>query len=154
MSALVLVMAIRALDPLDVGQLRDAEVEHLDEKLSVRAPNAEEVRGLQVAVDDPERVRVGDGLAGLKDEVDGQLDGQGAPLLDPRREVAALEVLHDDVRRAVLQRADVEHASDVLALDLHGGSRLAQRTEPRPRRLPSASGSRNLSATFSSSWMW
>jgi hypothetical protein len=73
--------------PARVGHLRDAEVEHLDRELAVRAPDAEEVRRLEVAVDDAERVRVGDGLAGLKDELDRLLDGQRAALLDPRREI-------------------------------------------------------------------
>jgi hypothetical protein len=38
----------------------------------------------------------------------------------------AIEVLHDDERRAVRQRANVEHACDVLALDLGRRSRFTR----------------------------
>ena len=77
----------------------------LIDELPVGAPHAEEVRRLEVAVDDAERVRLGDRLAGLEHEVDRLLDGQRAALLEPRGEVPALEVLHHHVRRAVLERA-------------------------------------------------
>ncbi len=53
----------------------------------------------------PSDVRVGDGLAGLQDEVDRLLDGQRAALLQPTPQVAALEVLHDHVRGAVVELA-------------------------------------------------
>ena len=49
-------------------------------------------------------------------------------------EVVALEVLHDHVRRAVLERADVEHARDVLALEL------AAAAAPRGRSARATSG--------------
>ena len=42
----------------------------------------EEVRRLEIAVDDAERVRLGDGLAGLEDVVDGVVDGERAALLE------------------------------------------------------------------------
>jgi hypothetical protein len=42
-----------------------------------------------------------------------------------------LEVLHDHVRRAVLERAHVDHARDVLALDLHRRPRLAREAGDR-----------------------
>ena len=45
------------------------------------------------------------------------MHGDGAALLGDRREIAPREQLHDHVRRAVCQRADVEHAHHVLALD-------------------------------------
>ena len=82
---------------------------------------------------DPERVRFGDGLAGLKQELDGLLDAQRSLLGQPGAEVGAVEELHDDVRRAVLQRADVDDPGDVLALDLDRRSGLA--VEPRHRLL-------------------
>src|SRR6185503_908101 len=44
-------------------------------------------------------------------------------------EVVPLEVLHDDVRPAVLVRVDVDHAHDVRALQPGRGARLA--LEPR-----------------------
>ena len=72
--AFVRVMSARR--PAASMHLRDAEVEDLDARLPVGALGAEEVRGLEVAVDDAERVRLGDRLAGLEDEVDRLLDGQ------------------------------------------------------------------------------
>ena len=41
-------------------------------------------------MDDSERMRVGDGDAGVKDELDRLLDGKPATLLDPRVEIATL----------------------------------------------------------------
>jgi hypothetical protein len=108
------------------GELRDPEIQHFDRGGAVRASNAEEVRRLQVPVDDPERVGIGDGLARLQHEIDRQPRRQGPVRLEQRREVRALEVLHDDVRSPVVERADVEHARHVLAMDAHGRSRLAQ----------------------------
>ena len=64
--------------------LRDAEVEHLHERPPSRSLREEEVRGLEVAMDDPERVRLGDRLAGLEDVVDGVADREVAALLEQR----------------------------------------------------------------------
>src|SRR5688572_31113116 len=50
---------------------------------------------------------------------------QGTALLQEGREVAALQVLHDDVGRAVLEGSDVEHARHVRALQLDRRPRLA-----------------------------
>ena len=63
-------MRVRSMPPAQPRELGDAEVEHLDDERPVQAVRAEEVRGLEIAVDDPEDVGVGDGLAGLQDEVD------------------------------------------------------------------------------------
>ncbi len=76
-------------------------------------------------MDDAERVRFGDRLARLQHEVHRLVGRKLALLREQRREIAALEVLHDHVRRAALELADVGDAGDVLALDLHGGARLA-----------------------------
>ena len=46
-------------------RLRDAEIEHLDDRRAVRALGEEEVCGLEIPVNDAERVRLGDRLAGL-----------------------------------------------------------------------------------------
>ena len=97
----------------------------LMDELPVGAPDAEEVRGLEVAVDDAERVRVGDGDAGLEHELDRLLERERAALLEHGGEVAPLEVLHHHVRSAGLERADVEDAGHVLARDLHRGPGLA-----------------------------
>ena len=53
------------------------------------------------------------------------LTGSGPRAGEGLREVLAVEVLHDHVRRAGVERADVEHARDVLAADLDRGAGLA-----------------------------
>src|SRR5258708_39565773 len=71
-------------------------------------------------MNDPQRMRLGDGDARLQNEVDGLLDRHRAALAHPRPEVSTLEKLHDHVWGAVGQGPHVEHASDVLAGDLDG----------------------------------
>jgi hypothetical protein len=44
-------------------------------------------------------------------------------LLKPRRQITAIQELHDHVGGTVLERPHVEHARDMLALDLDGGPR-------------------------------
>ena len=106
--------------------LRDAEVEHLDGELPVGPTDAEEVRRLEVAVHDAERVRLGDGLARLQHELGGLLHRQRAALARARpTRSRPCEVLHDHVRSAVVERAHVDDARHVLALDLHRRARLA-----------------------------
>ena len=85
--------------------------------------------GFEIAVDDAERVRLGDGLARLEHELDGLLDRQRTRSARAAREVAPLQVLHHDVRSAGLQRPHVDDARDVLALDLDRRAGLAD--EPR-----------------------
>lgn len=62
--------------------------------------------------------------------------GNGPVLGEPVGEIAPLEEFHDDERRAVFQRADVEDASHVLALDLHRRSGLAHEAPRRDRGSP------------------
>jgi hypothetical protein len=77
-------------------------------------------------MDDPEGVRLGDGLAGLEHVPDGFLARQRAARSDEGREIPSLEVLHHDERRAVLERADVEDPRNVLAFELGRCARLAR----------------------------
>ena len=53
------------------------------------------------------------------------MDGQRPVAPQHLSEVDPRQVLHDDVRRAVLERADVEHLGDVLARQGGSGARLA-----------------------------
>ncbi len=87
---------------------------------------------------DAERVRLGDRVAGLEHAVDGRRHGHRPVPADDRPEVVALEELHDHVGRARLERAHVEHARDVVALEAHGGPRLAREAldQPRVREAP------------------
>jgi hypothetical protein len=63
--------------------------------------------------------------ARLQDELNRLLDGQGSSLLQPRRQIPALEELHHHVRSTVIESADVEDPGYVLVLDLNSCSCLA-----------------------------
>jgi hypothetical protein len=79
-------------------------------------------------MDHAEGVGFGDGLAGLQHEVDGEGHLHRALLAHERAEIAAVQVLHHQVRRAALQRADVEHAPHVFAADARRGLPFALET--------------------------
>ncbi len=118
------------LDPepptLDIFEM--PRIEHLDTDCPVLPSNAEEVRRLQVPVDDAQLVRLGDGLAGLEYEVDRLLHRQRTASPEPGVEVDAVEELHDHEGGPGLERAHVEHAGDVLVRDLCGRPRLTGET--------------------------
>jgi len=79
-------------------------------------------------VNDAERVRLGHRFARLQDEFDCLLARDRAPLVHPLCEIFALQVLHDHVRAAIVERANIAHARNVLTFDLRGGTRLAFET--------------------------
>ena len=81
--------------------------------------DAEEVRGLEIAMNDAEDVGLGERFACLQHEIDRLLDRQRPVFLQPVGEIGAFEVLHDDVRSAVFELSYVRHPRDVLAFDLH-----------------------------------
>jgi hypothetical protein len=80
---------------------------------------------LEVAVDDAERVRLGDGLTRLKDEVDRFLDGDRPSRLHDLGKVGALEKLHHHVGRAVVEHTHVDDLRDVFAPQADGRAGLA-----------------------------
>ena len=92
------------------------------------APRDEEVRRLQIAVDDARVVRFGDRLARLEKKVERLVQGQAPALVEELGEVHSLEVFHHHVGRAVLERADVRDLRDVLTLQLHRRARLAEKS--------------------------
>ena len=110
-----------------VQELGDAEVEHLHERRAVWPRSEKEVRRLEIAVDDPERVRLGERVARLDHAIDRVRDVELPALLDDGAEIAPCQVLHHHVRRAALERPDVGHAGDVLALDADRRLRLAEK---------------------------
>ena len=120
----------REIRECDLG---DAEVEDLDATGAVGALGEEEVRGLEVAVDDAERVGLGDRLARLEDEVDGLHRSAGAPVRS-RRVARSSPSRYSMTMNGPpdLERADVDDARDVLALDADGGARLAGEARRRP----------------------
>jgi hypothetical protein len=106
-------------------QLRDAEVEDLHALVPVGAPLQEHVRRLEIAVDDPDLVRVRQPHPHLVDDRVQLVEGDRPRALQPIDQRLALEQLeHEDdaVLRVVL---DVEHLRDMVAVDRACGARLA-----------------------------
>ena len=112
----------------------------------------EQVRRLEVAVDDAERVRLGDRLAGLEHVLDGVArPAARRALARARRGRAPSRYSMTMYGAPVSSVADVDHARDVLALDAHRRARLAQEALDRLGVLRAPRGKRNLIATRSSS---
>ena len=91
-----------------VQQLRDAEVEQLRRAVG-RDKN---VRGLEVAMDDQILVRVLDGGAEIDEELQ-PLAQVELPLVAVLIERLAFDVLHYQVRLAVLRLARIDQSRDV-----------------------------------------
>ena len=111
---------------MTAGHARDPEVEHLHARRAVDGLAEEEVRGLQITMNDPERVRLGERLTCLHDTLDCELHGQRPTTREHRRQVAPVEALHHEVGHApARQLADVVHARHVLAPDARDRASLA-----------------------------
>jgi hypothetical protein len=104
-------------------RLRDAEVEDLHHHRPVLAFCEEQVRWLQIAMDDPDRVRLRDPAQRLKHIMDRDVGSETMARLafEHLREVLAVEQLEDHVRIAHLL-IDVVDADHVLVLDVRGGA--------------------------------
>src|SRR5262249_51202270 len=103
--------------------LDDAEIEELYDLLVVDA-GEEDVRRLEVAVDNARLVGAPKRLGHLLGDGRGHDERDAALALDPLAEVLALEQLHDDVRHAPIG-AVVEELDNVGAPEAGGGLRLA-----------------------------
>src|SRR5262245_53336997 len=77
---------------------------------------------------DAKGVRLGEGFARLDDVVASIANRKRSALANELAKITALEKFHHEVRRAALEAADVDHARDVLALDLGGGARLTRKS--------------------------
>ena len=108
-----------------VFDLADAEVDDLHEVGLAVLVDDEDVGRLHVAVDDAGRVGGLQGAEGLQGEMDGAHGlHAAAEALEELPEVEAVEELHDEVRGAVGQAADVVDLHDVVAVDLRRGDPL------------------------------
>jgi hypothetical protein len=87
----------------------------------------EDVRRLEVAVDDAERVSMREPLKRLEHVIDCVADRE--LLLEPEEllEIASVEPLHHHVGQAVHERADVHDARDVRAVDARRETRFGQK---------------------------
>lgn len=108
-----------------VGLRREAEVEQLDDVGHAAAAREAHVRGLHVAVHDPEAVHLHERSADLPEDVDHARGGERPVLRHERVEVEPVHVLHDEVRRAVARLAAVEHGDRVRRLQAARDARLA-----------------------------
>jgi hypothetical protein len=110
-----------------VDKPRYAKVYHLDHGAAL-AVVEEQVRGLEVAMDDLPCVSLCKHLARLKD-VPRSFSGLQRPsILEPTGEVLPPQELHYHVRCAIGGKIDMEHACTVRVLELHGESRLLHET--------------------------
>jgi hypothetical protein len=126
-----------------LGGFGDAEINHLRHRHAV-VQRDEDVRRLDVAMDDALLVRVLDGVA--------DLDEQIQPLLWSRlvlvaviRDAHAAHQFHHEVRPARVGRARIQHARDVRMI--HHRQRLPLRLEPGDDLLVSMPSLMTLSAT-------
>jgi len=108
----------------------DAKIQDLYEILRV-STREKDARRFQVAVHDARRVRCqqpfGELLANREQPRQRQRVLSGTPL----RERHSIEQLHDQIRAAVRQRAEVSDVDDVLVANCRGGLSLDQQTPGR-----------------------
>ena len=125
-----------------VFDLDQPEVEHLREIVFEAHPADVDVGRLDVAMHQAARVRVGQGMRHLPQQVNHAAGGQRAELAHQRLEVAAGQQLHHVVEGAVLRDAEVEHLDGVRRAEHRGGLRLALEAAAAPPRPPLASARR------------
>ncbi len=114
-----------------LGRLGDAEINHLGHRHAI-VQRDQDVRGLDVAVDDALLVRVLDGVADLDEQVK-PFPGAEAVLVAVVGDADAPDQFHDEVGAARLGGAGVEHLGDVGMV--HHGQSLPLGLEARDHRL-------------------
>jgi hypothetical protein len=120
--------------PDRISHLRDPEVDHLD-PVATAAPGVrdqEQIVGLQIAVNDPARVRRRQRPGRLHTDVDHVRDGQGgdgdATAGRPLAEGLAIEKFHHHVRQPLGQNTHVEHLHDTRVIDGERGARFVEKS--------------------------
>jgi hypothetical protein len=119
---------------LFLGQrcLRDAEVAHLDEVFFAAALDEHDVARLEIAVDDPLRVRLVQRVQDLRHDPCHAPQRQRKIVADHLREVAPREQLHRDVQRAVLVFTRVDDLDGVRVVEQRRALRLALEAAHQP----------------------
>jgi hypothetical protein len=115
------------------ADLREPEVHHLHEVVAGAERLDQDVLGLDVAVDDLRRVRLGERGEHLADDLDGARRRQRSRLPHQPREVDAPQELHHDEQQPVLGAPEVEHAHRVGVVEPGAGAGLG--VEARHRGL-------------------
>ena len=123
---------------------------HLHGGRPVGSVGKEEVRRLEVAVDDPARVRFRERFARLEEAIDGVCDPERAALVNEDGEIAPFQVLEDEIPGSSFTCPDVQYTDDMLAPDLDARAPLAHEAPTARAPGPAAHcGRRSLSATRS-----
>ena len=113
------------LPRVEAPRLGDPEVDELEDRPAA-GERHEDVLGLEIAVDDAERVRRLERLEDLHRVLARRAHRELSLAVDDARERLALEQLHDDVGVPVRRAVDVDDLDDVRAADLRGDARLLQ----------------------------
>src|ERR1700747_2228112 len=108
-------------------ELRQTEIKDL----YLAAPSHENIRGLDVAVDDAACVRCVQRIGNLDAEVEDLIEGQWS-VVDPMLERLTVEVLHGDEGAAV-EFADIVNCANIGVVERRGGTRFALKALERGR---------------------
>jgi hypothetical protein len=106
--------------------LRDAEVEDLRLFETVVAADEHDVRGLQIAMHDVQRVRRLQPARDMTRDAHRARHGKASLAQQPGEQRLALEELHHDVCLTAVGLTELQHLRDVSALDRRRGLRLDQ----------------------------
>src|SRR5262249_22560082 len=110
--------------PHAVQELRNAKVEHLDPRMVLVEAMEEQVRGLEIAMNDSLLVRLREDLTNLPEEIDrvlGRSKLAGAPQLGKG---GAMKPLHGNVAHAGGRLSELEYLDRPWIVEREGGLRL------------------------------
>ncbi len=136
------------LGGVGVHQLRDAEVQQLDDPL-VADGRHEDVAGLEIAVNDPLLVRDLQRRADRLEDLQHLDRREPAPIVQQRADVGPFQQLHHVERPPVGERVELEDVDDGRVLDHVDGLRFANEARHhlrRRRQLPAQHLDRGLAA--------
>ncbi|MEO8701973.1 MAG: hypothetical protein ABI867_18150 [Kofleriaceae bacterium] len=108
-------------------ELRETEIDHADRSIWLD----EQVLGLEIAMCDAGSMRSIDRRGDLLEQRLGLVQWQRAALVDDRSKRAPLQALHDAVRAAIGECAEVVDAHDTGMIDSAGGPRLGDEARDR-----------------------
>ena len=107
------------------ADLREPEVDQLGHDVAAHVAREEDVGGLEVAVENPQVVRLREGRGDGENESEGVLDREDVDPGEKRAEIAPAEELHHEVRNARLD-PNVEHIHGVRVVETGRDAPLAK----------------------------